>query len=365
MGQAPPGESYNSEGIGYPLVAGAGDFGPVYPKPKKFTTNPTRLSAPGDIILGIRATIGVKTLADQVYCLGRGVAGLRVGDGLDGRFLWNWLTFAAPKLAAKGKGATFLQVNRADIGEMRIPLPSLDEQRRIAAILDHADALRAKRRETLARLDELTQSIFIDMFGDPAANPRGFKRIVLGDVIEFAKDGPHVSPTYAESGVPFLSSRHVRPGVISWNDLKYLTAEDAEAQWKKIKPRRGDILYTKGGTTGYAAEVRTDMDFAVWVHIALLRPIADVVNPSWLEAMLNTAYCYRQSQELTHGIANRDLGLKRMVKIAMYLPDLRLQERFASYVAILGSVAECHRNALAELDALFASLQSRAYRGEL
>ncbi|WP_369028087.1 restriction endonuclease subunit S, partial [Nocardia farcinica] len=139
----------------------------------------------------------MKTLADQVYCLGRGVAGLRVGDGLDGRFLWNWLNLAAPKLAAKGKGATFLQVNRADIGEMRIPLPSLDEQRRIAAILDHADALRAKRRETLARLDELTQSIFIDMFGDPAANPRGFKRIVLGDVIEFAKDGPHVSPTYA------------------------------------------------------------------------------------------------------------------------------------------------------------------------
>ena len=244
-------------------------------------------------------------------------------------------------------------------------LPPLPEQRRIAAILDQADALRAKRREALAQLDSLTQSIFIEMFGDPVANPKGWPTANLGTLILSASDGPHVSPTYAESGIPFLSTRHVRPGEISWNDMKYLSYKEAEIQWKKCKPIRDDILYTKGGTTGFAAVVRTDVQFAVWVHVALLKPNKDLVDSTWLESMLNSPYCYRQSQDFTHGIANRDLGLKRMVKIQMYHPPLELQREFAKRMAKLADQKRLHQLALLELENLFASLQHRAFRGEL
>ena len=157
MGQAPAGDSYNTDGLGLPLIAGAGDFGETYPAAKKFTTAPGKLCAPGDIILGIRASIGEKVLADREYCLGRGVAGLRARRGLDDRYLWHWLTGIVPILAAKSKGATFKQVNREDIGELTLELPSLGEQRRIAEVLDRAEALRAKRRAALAQVDTLTQ----------------------------------------------------------------------------------------------------------------------------------------------------------------------------------------------------------------
>src|SRR6266496_5077576 len=139
MGQAPPGEAYNSEGTGWPLLSGASDFDGIKPSPKKYTTEASKVSEPGDIILGIRATIGEKVLVDGVYCLGRGVAAIRPSDILDARFLWHWLSYVAPKLAAKGRGATFKQVNRQDIGELPIGLPPIDEQQRVAAVLDAVD----------------------------------------------------------------------------------------------------------------------------------------------------------------------------------------------------------------------------------
>jgi len=165
MGQAPSGEAYNSDQEGWPLIAGAGDFGEQYPAAKKFTTEASKLSQRGDIILGIRATIGEKVLSDGTYCLGRGVAGLRAHPNLAPNYLWHWLSHIRPFLASKAKGATFKQVNRQDIGELEIQLPPLAEQRRIAEILDRAEALRAKRRAALAQLDTLTQAIFLALFG--------------------------------------------------------------------------------------------------------------------------------------------------------------------------------------------------------
>ena len=366
MGQAPKGDSYNATRSGYPLIAGAGDFGELTPAPKKYTDAPTKLSRPGDLILCIRATIGDRNWSDKEYCLGRGVAGLRAKDAdLSQAYLGHWLDHVAPVLRTQGRGATFLQVSKGDIASLQIPLPPLDEQKRIAGILDAADALRAKRREALAQLDTLLQSTFLDMFGDPVTNPMRWEQCVVGDVVHAAKDGPHVSPTYAESGVPFLSTRHIKPGEVVWEDLKYIDQDEANRQWKKCKPEFGDILYTKGGTTGIAARVTTSEPFAVWVHVALLKPIVKKVHPIWIEAMLNSAYCYTQSQRYTHGIANRDLGLKRMVKIQMYLPPLAEQRGFAAVVESIEQQKVRQRAHLAELDTLFASLQSRAFRGDL
>jgi type I restriction enzyme S subunit len=231
--------------------------------------------------------------------------------------------------------------------------------------LDRAEALRAKRLAALAQLDELTEATFIEMFGDPVTNPKGCPRAKLGDVIFSTSDGPHVSPVYTENGVPFLSTRHVRAGEITWEDLKFISQEDAEIHWRKCKPKRDDILYTKGGTTGLAATVKTDRPFAIWVHVALLKPDPKKVDSIWLESMLNSEFCYQQSQVLTHGIANRDLGLTRMVNIRIFLPPLTLQQEFARRVAAMEKLKIMHKASLTELDELFASLQQRAFQGEL
>lgn len=288
-------------------------------------------------------------------------------EALEPRYVFHWVKSPAfvSRMVNQATGASYPAVSDRIVLNSEIPLPPLREQRHIAAILDKADTLRTKRREALTQLGVLGRSIFVEMFGDPAANPMQWPEATLGDMVHSASDGPHVSPTYSTSGIPFLSTRHVRPGEISWTDLKYIAPEDAEVQWKKCRPTRGDILYTKGGTTGYAAQVMTDVPFAVWVHVALLKPNRELCNPTWLEAMLNHEFCYRQSQELTHGIANKDLGLKRMVRIRMYQPPLSLQGEFARRLESLNSLRARYSAELTLHGALFESLQHRAFGGEL
>jgi type I restriction enzyme, S subunit len=262
-------------------------------------------------------------------------------------------------------GSTQIHVRTPIFLSIKIPLPPLHEQMRIAAILEDADHARRTRHFTQSISSRFLQEVFVQMFGDPATNPLGWDEITLGDVITAAKDGPHVSPQYVDNGVPILSTRNVRPGQMIWDDLKYISWEDAETQWKKIKPELGDILYTKGGTTGLAKSVDFELDFAVWVHIAVLKLRHNKVVPVWLENMLNTEYCYHQSQQLTFGIVNRDLGLKRMPRIKMYLPPRELQEKFAEIVSDYSVARVQQQESARQADHLFQTLLHRAFCGEL
>ena len=282
---------------------------------------------------------------------------------LNHNYLFNWVKNInfVNDMVSKATGASYPAVSDRIIYDSLIPLPPLAEQQRIAAILDKAEEIKRKREQAIAKLDELAQSTFIEMFGDPSINPKKWSKVTLGDLIHSASDGPHVSPQYTDTGIPFLSARHVRPSTIAWRDLKFLSLEDAKSQWKKCKPMRGDILYTKGGTTGYAAVVKTDDDFAIWVHIALLKPNLQRVKSVWLEHMLNSQYCYQQSQKYTHGIANRDLGLKRMVKIDMYQPPLALQEEFVNRINKLMRIKDSNLLATDKHQPVSASLQHQAF----
>lgn len=260
-------------------------------------------------------------------------------------------------------GSAQPQITGQGLTKVTVPLPPLDEQKRIAAILDKADAIRRKRQQAIQLADDFLKSVFLDMFGDPVTNPKGWKPAKMGDLIEFAKDGPHVSPKYSESGIPFLSTRHVKPSGVAWEDLKYVSQEEAKVHWKKCKPQKGDVLYTKGGTTGIACPVDFETDFAVWVHVALVRPKPELANHIWLTHMLNTKYCYQQSQRYTRGATNKDLGLKRMVDIEMYAPPLEEQERFVGIRdKVLGMLSKFES---LNSHSLFNSLSQNAFTGDL
>ena len=129
-------------------------------------------------------------------------------------------------LSAVITGAAQPQITRQSLAPLKVRFPALTEQRRIAAILDQADALRAKRREALAQLDSLTQSIFIEMFGDPIINNRGWKYCLLEDVALKITDGTHKTPAYVNSGIEFLSAKDLKDGTVNWDTGKFIS--DAE-----------------------------------------------------------------------------------------------------------------------------------------
>lgn len=371
MGQAPEGETYNNEGVGLPLIAGAGDFGPVHPSPKKFTSAPTKICDPGDIVVGIRASIGEKVVADRTYCLGRGVAGLRSKSSLNSRYLWHWLTHMAPVLVAKAKGATFLQVNREDIASLQMELPTLPEQLRIAAILDHADALRAKRGAALAQLDTLTQSIFLDMFGDPVTNDRDWRDDAkLGDVAEIASGvtkGRRLNgkPTRA---VPYLAVANVQDRALRLKEVKTIDATEAEIA--RYRLHDNDLLLTEGGDpdklgrgslwTGQIPEcIHQNHIF----RVRITSPDIDPVFLNWLIGSKRGKRYFLRSAKQTTGIASINMTQLRGFPILM--PPVDRQRLFADQVRAVTSLSMLQTVAASELDTLFASLQHRAFRGEL
>ena len=203
------------------------------------------------------------------------------------------------------------------------------------------------------------------MFGDPVSNPLKHKEITIGEICYFVKDGPHKSPKYQESGIPFISVNNIISGKWNLDNVKYILEEDHEIFKKRCHAEKGDMLYTKGGTTGFAKYVDIDLDFSNWVHVAVLKYDKNKLNGRFFEAMLNSDYCYKQSQQYTRGIANRDLVLGQMKKIKLFLPPIEQQNKFAKIVEKVEAQKQKNELVIEQMNNLFNSLSQRAFKGEL
>ena len=219
--------------------------------------------------------------------------------------------------------------------DYEIPLYSIEKQIEVVKILDKVRRMINSRTEEILKLDNLVRGRFVEMFGDQSTNPRGWNETTIGDECFYIKDGPHKSLTdigKKNGGYPFISVRNIVNGHIDFSTAKYISNEDYADAIKKCHPEKGDMLYSKGGTTGIAKLIDIDEEFANWVHVAVLKFDKSRLNGVFFENMLNGTYCYEQSQRLTKGIANRDLVLSAMAQIKIYCPPMELQNQFADFV---------------------------------
>ena len=321
----------------------------------------------GSVLFSSRAPIGHVAINTVPMATNQGFKSFVPKEGyLHAKFLYWWLRTNRSYLETLGNGATFKEVSKAVVSRIKIPLPPVAEQRRIAEVLDRAEALRAKRHAALAQLDTLTQSIFLDRFGDPTTNPKGMTVVRLSDVTTRITDGVHQKPDYTESGVPFISVKDITTGVLSFNDCKFISREDHNKFTKRCGPEKSDILYTKvGATYGRPALVDTEREFSIYVSVCLIKPQKKLVDPMFLCATLGTTAVKGQADKRIKGIGVPDLHLDQIQSFLIPLPSLSEQRDFARCVVAVEKAKATHRASLAELDALFAVLQHRAFRGEL
>jgi type I restriction enzyme S subunit len=210
---------------------------------------------------------------------------------------------------------------------------------------------------------EEDQALFTDI-------PQGWELVSVDQLTRLVKDGPHFSPKYSEDGIPFISGRNITVNGINFSSAKYISAELHTELSRRCKPEIGDVLLTKGGTTGVACVNVYDIDFNVWVHVAVLR-VADenTFNSQYLCLALNSPDVFSQSQAYTHGVANRDLGLTRMIKICFPIPNFKEQTEIVRRVDELLAYAdtvEAQVNAAQErVNNLSQSILAKAFSGEL
>lgn len=290
------------------------------------------------------------------------------GPDLDRGFMAHFLL--QPQMitlaSSLASGANLPRLSPRALAEMKIPFPPLSEQRRIAEVLDRAEALRAKRRAALAHLDTLTQSIFQTLFGDPVTNAKGLPIVRLAEVTSRITDGVHQKPDYTETGVPFISVKDITTGRLLFDECRFISPEAHQRFTARCKPERADILYTKvGATYGRPAIIDTDREFSIYVSVCLIKPKKDLVDPVFLATALATDSVKKQADGRIKGIGVPDLHLDQIQNFRIPLPPLSDQRAFAAHVAAVEKLKSAHRASLARLDELFACLQHRAFRGEL
>lgn len=234
-----------------------------------------------------------------------------------------------------GMGGSLMRAQPKNVVEYPVPILKREKQDEIVSILNKVARVIEFRRKEIQKLDELIKARFVELFGDPVTNPYKWDETTVGNECFYIKDGPHKSlPDMGKEngGHPFISVRNIVNHTIDFSTAKYISDEDYANAIKKCHPEKGDMLYSKGGTTGIAKLIDVDIEFANWVHVAVLKFHKDKLNGIFFENMLNCDYCYGQSQRLTKGIANRDLVLSAMAQIKMYRPPIELQNQFADFV---------------------------------
>jgi type I restriction enzyme S subunit len=258
-------------------------------------------------------------------------------------------------------GASYPAISDKIVLESSLPLPPLPEQRRIAAILDKADALRAKRREAIAKLDQLLQAVFLDMFGDPVTNPKGWPVVSLGDVSVQITDGAHHTPERQASGIPLLSARNVLMGHVDFENVDFVSPEEFKRLRKRCEPSRGDILISCSGTIGRVAAVRTDQPFTLVRSAALVKLNPEVAHTTYFEHHLRCDDLQRQMMRSARAVAQANLFQGPIRALQVMLPPLGEQQRFDELVARVYRSRESVTASLSKLNSLFTSLQHAAF----
>lgn len=267
-------------------------------------------------------------------------------------------------------GANLPRLSPKQLEKFEIPLPhkngkpDVTEQQRIAAILDKAGAIRRKRQQAFRLTDDFLRSVFLDMFGDPVTNPKGWNVTTAGEQLEFLTSGSRGwAQYYTEDGDLFIRIQNLRGGLLDLSDAAYVNApESAEATRTRV--RQGDVLLSITADLGRTAVVPNEIGKAhINQHIAILR--LHSMNPVFVAQLLASPGGQRQFETLNKSAVKAGLNFDDIRSIKLLNPPPDLQAHFALIVDQLTRSKGSHESARNEAEAAFTSLQQRAFRGEL
>lgn len=334
-------------------------------------------SAPkvGDVLFSKDGTVGKVHVVSESkdFAVLSSLAILRPFDGLDSNYLAHVMRNPITlRQANKNKtGSALRRIILSDIKKLKIPLPPLEEQKRIAAILDKADSVRLKRQQAIDLADDFLRSVFLDMFGDPVTNPKGFPLSILSDFYIDPKNGTKCGPfgsalkkhEYVEDGVPVWNMDNISLNGKFTDSPRLWITESKYVDLEAYSVEDGDVIISRAGTVGKMGVVRSKSEHSI-ISTNLIRVrLGEKLRPEYFVNLMN--YCKGRVGRLKTGpdgaFTHMNTGI--LDKLEFPYPPIELQDKFMEIKEkVISSMEKSEKN---EIENLFNSLSQKAFAGEL
>jgi type I restriction enzyme S subunit len=248
-----------------------------------------------------------------------------------------------------------------------IPVPPVVDQRRIAHLLVKVEGLITQRKQHLQQLDELLKSVFLEMFGDPVRNEKGWETGASSVYADLVTVGVVVKPAahYVEHGVIALRSLNIKPNRIDLKDLVYFSQHSSDGILSKSRLQTNDVVVVRTGKTGTAAVVPASLNGANCIDLIVVRPKPSKVHPQFLTCLLNSERGMALVSSLEVGGIQKHFNVGALNKIPFPIPPIALQAHFADIVEKVESTKTRYQQSLIHLEALYGALSQKAFKGEL
>jgi type I restriction enzyme S subunit len=325
-----------------------------------------------DLIITLRGTLGSCCIFDTEFDTGfinAQMMIIRCNDGVFNKYLHYYLTSFAVNFEFQraNTGSAVPQLTGRQIAELEIPLPPLDEQKRIAAILDKADAIRRKRQQAIQLADEFLHSVFLDMFGDPVRNPKDFPKGTIRDFVETANYGSSGKASETEGEYPMLRMGNITyEGGWDFTKLKYIDLSEKDKP--KYLTQKGDLLFNRTNSkelVGKTAVFEEEKPMAIAGYLVRIRT-NECGNNYYLSGYLNSTHGKKTLVGMCKSIVGMaNINAQEVQNIKIVLPPIQLQNRFEQIVKDVNFKVKKHEKSQKSLGDLFNSLSQKAFAGEL
>jgi type I restriction enzyme S subunit len=325
-----------------------------------------KLVPTGTVLLTSRATIGFTAITSVPVATNQGFANFICGSQIDPSYLALWLSSKRDLLISLAGGTTFKEISKGTLKNVLIPLPPLDEQRRIVDILDRAASIRRLRRQAQDTARLIIPALFNKMFGDPLANPRGWTAAPLGEVADVSSGvtkGRNLDGAETVE-VPYLRVANVQDGHLNLTEVKQIPLRLSEMDRFRLLP--GDLLMTEGGDPdklGRGALWAGELPYCAHQnHVFRVRADDRAVLPHYLTTLTSSAYgkaYFLRVAKRTTGIAS--INKTQLSAFPVLLPPLALQREFERQVLRLERISQSQAMADAACDTAVAAVQARVF----
>ena len=337
MGQSPDSDSYNDNGEGVPFFQGNADFGDRYPITRKWCSSPTKMAAPEDILISVRAPIGAMNYAKEECCIGRGLAAITPDKTkVSPEFVFWLLKGKNAELNNKGTGSTFKAIGRKVLEETLVPDISLELQTEYSLILEKVYATIQARKQELQKLDDLVKARFVELFGDPKSNPNSYPISQLSEHIEFLTSGSRGWAQYCvDNGSEwFITIKNVKDCRISIDNMQPINAPD-NAEAKRTKVQEGDLLISITadlGRTGVVTKEIADHGAYINQHLTCIRLNKEILNPLYVAFFMESPAGKEQFESKNQSAVKAGLNFNSINSLRLLVPPMDEQSAFVEFV---------------------------------